>query len=369
MTSHVHAKPAIHLGCILGGLPSGGPYRRSSPTIRGPLAGWIEDIRKAKETEEVVAPKCHVVSIKNAIAFYGLVFSQSGTLVRESLINRDGEREFLGLSRTNTPNVFAVENAFPPPSPIMKGKHVLLAQLWDGNYGHWVVEGLPRMAALRDVVDFTNLKFVVNAQASDMMRVYADSLRYYGVSAEQLVPLGAQVQPFEELIYPTPLTVQPWVKAPLAVRALENLANRIGAAPNAPKRIFLGRREEERRHLTNRPEVREFFLKNDYVEVFPATMTFEQQVRVFSGAQYVAGVLGAECTNVVFSPSGLRFLGLAPDEMQDDFFWDLVSHKSGSYFCLHGVSQDRSKSMNSPFSVDLAGLMQIAAEFDGDSFH
>jgi Glycosyltransferase 61 len=368
MTTHIQAKPATHLGRILGGLPSGGPYRRSPPTIRGPLIGWIEDLRRRKEAEEVAVPKCNVVSLKNATAFYGLIFSENGTIVRETLINRDGDREFLGLSRTNTPDLFSVDNVLPPPSPIRRGRHVLLAQLWDGNYGHWIVEGLPRMAALREVIDFTNLKFVVSVQAPQMMQVYAESLRFYGVKPEQIVPLGAEVQPFEELIYATPLTVQPWVKAPLAIRALENLASRIGILPSAPTRIFVRRSEQARRRLINRSEVRDFFLANGYVEVFPAEMTFEQQVRTFSRAQYVVGVLGAECSNIAFSPKGVRFLGLAPDEMQDDFFWDLISHKSGAYFCLHGVAQDRSQSMNSAFAIGLDDLRKIVSEFDSDKF-
>jgi len=248
---------------------------------------------------------------------------------------------------------------------MLYGPHVLLAQLWDSNYGHWIVEGLPRMAVLRDVMDFAGVKFVINATSAEMLRVCTDSLRYYGVTPNQIVVRGAEVQPFEELIYPTPMTEQPWVKAPLAIRALENLARRVGPGARTPERIFLRRPDGGRRELLNRPAVRDFFLARGYEEIDPAGMTFEEQVQVFSRARYIVGVLGAECTNLAFAPAGVRFLGLAPDEMQDDFFWDLVSHRGGKYMCLHGEAQNRALQMNTPFTVDMTELQAVAALFDG----
>jgi capsular polysaccharide biosynthesis protein len=361
----IEARPAAQLGRVLGTLPSGGAYRRVTPAIHGPTIDWIVDLRKQREDESIVAPDCQIVSFKNAVAVAGVIFTQEGTIVRESLINRDGEQAFLGMRRTGTPNVFAVEDPFPAPLPMLYGPHVLLAQQWDSNYGHWVVEGLPRMAVLRDVMDFAGVKFVLNATSPEMLRVCVDSLRYYCVSPNQLVMRGAEVQPFEELIYPTPMTEQPWVKAPLAIRALENLANRIGRAASAPARLFLGRPDGGRRELLNRAAVRDFFLARGYEEIIPAGMTFVQQVQAFSQARHVVGVMGAECANLAFAPAGVRFLGLAPDEMQDDFFWDLVSHKQGRYVCLHGEAQDRTMQMNAPFTVDMAELQALAAVFDG----
>ncbi len=85
---------------------------------------------------------------------------------------------------------------------------------------------------------------------------------------------------------------------------------------------------------------------------------------MFSGAEHIIGVLGAECTNMVFSPNGVRFLGLAPEHMQDDFFFDLCSLKNGTYFCLHGSSDDPTLGMNSSFSVDMGELQKMLDDFE-----
>jgi capsular polysaccharide biosynthesis protein len=360
----IEAQPARDLGRILGSLPSGGPYRRNHPIIRGPRPVWLEEARKVREREEAIPPGGLIIQLKNAVVHDGVIFTENGTIVRESLINRAGEEMFLGISRTDSSDLFCVDS--PPATPLLKatGRHVLLKQLWDSNYGHWLIESLSRMTALRDIIDFLDVKFVVSAAPQEMLRVYIDSLHYYGITRDQIVILGAEVQSFEELIYPTPLTEQPWVKAPLSIRALENLGGRVGPQGDQPERVFLARPGEARRQLLNRAEVRELFLAQGYVEINPAAMTFEQQVRTFSRARQVVGVLGAECTNLVFAPAGVRLLGFAPEGMQDDFFWDLVSHKEGDYFCLHGLATDPARGMNSEFTVDMDQLRAIKEEFD-----
>ncbi len=94
-------------------------------------------------------------------------------------------------------------------------------------------------------------------------------------------------------------------------------------------------------------------------------MTFEEQVITFSAAQWVVGTIGAECTNCAFAPPGVRLLGLAPATLNDDFFWDLVSHKGGAYLSLHGVAE--TENMNADFFVDLALLHEMLDLLDNDA--
>ena len=363
--SRIIAKPAAEVCEMLGSLPGGGPYRRSLPVVRGPLASWIAHEREKREMELVDVPDCHIFQIHNAVILYGLVFTQSGVLLRESLINREHERSFMGLTRTKVSDVLIVDGIIPKPEPIIQGKHVLMSQIFDGNYGHWLLDCLPKMVALKDTVNFDNCKFVVSWHpARATLKVFQDTLRLYGVHDDQLVYRGAEFQPFDMLIYATPPTLSSWVKAPLAVRTLENLASRVGPDANAPKKIFVTRPDRERRRLVNRPAVRDFFLARGYTEICPADLVFEQQVKAFSKAKYVVGALGADCANIAFSLRGVRFLGFAPETMHDDFYWDLVSHKGGRYFCLHGHVEGGAYDLNADYSLDMAQLRAITQQFE-----
>lgn len=361
------ALPASAVAQLVARRPGGSPYRRCTPVIFGPVAEHL--VRQRNWYEQmgpVNAPDAELYRITDALTYNSLVFTSDGTLVRESLLNRGDENEFCGIERRG-------EDAFrflaPPPSAprIHVGKSVMLRQNWDPNYGHWLIEGLPRLALVLEAVDIADTVFFVTLTDSKMAKVFADSLQLFGISRDKLRYISDEVIHSEELFYPTPMTIQPWVKAPRVVRFLEDVARRVTSdhvGNQFPRKIYISRPETSRRRIRNHEAIRAFFLARGYSEVRPADLTFTQQVSTFSRATHVVGVLGAECVNFAFSPQGVRFLGLAPDLMQDDFFWDLASHKGGAYSCLHGPAADPSSGMNSPFSIDLDLLPAIVEAFE-----
>ena len=303
--------------------------------------------------------------IDNAVTCGGLVFSSDWRLAKESLINRNQEDEFLGITRRGKDEL-AFDPGFYTRRDVRLDRCVLLKQHWDPNYGHWLIEGLPRIAPAVAAADCDDFAVIVTNTNRQMMQVYADSLKWFGIRPQQLRFMHNEIVEAGQLIYPTPLTVQPWIKAPAIVAILEGLADRVGAAhPGpAPKKIFINRAPSSRRQLTNADEVRAFFLDRGYTQVTPHQLTFDQQVAAFREATHVAGVLGAECVNFVFSPRGVNFLGLAPQAMQDDFFWDLASLKGGDYFCVHGAPVDPSDGMNAAFAVEPGLLREVCDLYD-----
>ena len=53
--------------------------------------------------------------------------------------------------------------------------------------------------------------------------------------------------------------------------------------------------------------------------------------------------------------------------MGDDFFWDLISHKKGQYFSLHGKASAPERGMHSDFVIDLDDLKRVLAIVDADT--
>lgn len=366
MTHHSlqhHVRAATDAGQTIGSLPGGAPYRRCEPVVRGPLLEWMAPIRREREQELVHMPDCNLVALHDAVGWQGVVINRDGDIVRESLLNRDDEKSFLAFSRTSQPDVIEGDISHFSDLPVIPGPHVYLPLMWDSNYGHWLVESLPRMAMVCDAIDIKKVKVVIQFHGQAMVKVCHDSLAYYGVTPDQIVQMTEGPQRFEQLLFPTPITCQPWSKAPLAIRALENLTNRVCPTSDGAERIFIHRPPTSRRQLLNQDEVCRFFTDKGFTKVEPAGMSLAQQIETFRNATHIVGVLGAECTNLIFSPRGVRLLGLAPYAMQDDFFWDLISHRKGSYACLHGMHQDEEGSMNSNFTIDMAQLDEICREF------
>ncbi|MBB4198363.1 hypothetical protein GGD83_002163 [Rhodoblastus sphagnicola] len=362
----IKARPAGELGRRLDARVEISPYQRRRPHIFGPVKDEILNQRRWYETmPETNTPEGGVYVFDNAVISGGLVFGSDWSLVRESLINRQHEDAFVGLTRREGDD-FLLEPSYFERRDLTFERCALISQHWDPNYGHWLIEGLPRMAPLLAVTALDGLTLLLTNTSAQMMTVYRDSLKWFGVKPEQLRFVGTEIIGARQLIYPAPLTIQPWIKSPGIVDTLEQLARRVTASFGAtgPKKILIRRAPKSRRQLLNQDEVRAFFLARGYVEVAPDELSFDQQVAVFGNATHVVGVLGAECANIAFSPRGARFLGFAPEAMQDDFFWDLASHKDGEYFCLHGAPSDPGEGMNASFTVDPGLLKQAFAAFE-----
>ena len=360
-------KPVAELGQKIGGLPGGGPYVRPKPFIYGPVDERNAGQRRWCEQQgQVTAPDADVYLLENCFMCGGILITSDQCIVGETLINRGHEASFLGLTR-HGPDVYEAVPSFFDREVINLKTGALLKQQWDGNYGHWLIEGLPRVAPLKEIIDLNSTNFIVSGFGGKIRDVYLSSLKWCGISLENIVFANDELFFIERMLYVRPITMQPWVKAPLAVDFLEELGERIVQSGNlngGNEKIFLLRPEAVRRPLLNIADVKEIFLENGYVGLQPYGLTFEQQVQAFSKAKYIAGVLGAEFTNSVFSPPGVSLLGLAPEQMQDDFYWDLMAHKQGKYFCLHGESVGPSKDMNSPFTIDVVALRGIIKEFE-----
>ena len=361
------AKPAAEIAERVALAPGARTYTRVPPRIAGPLDERLAGQRQWFERQgEVTAPEAAVYLFPEAKVFGSLVFARDGSLVKESLINRGHETEFCDIRRHGADG-FRFMAPLPEENQIHVKKAVMLQQHWDTNYGHWIIEGLPRVAAVLGLPDISDAVFLVSSTSREMADVFADSLACFGIRHQQLMYIGDQVVNADQLYYPAPLTVQPWIKSPLVVEVLENLSRRVTRSKDTsdfPKKIFISRPGSSRRPLRNQSALRDFFVNRGYRNVVPAQMSFEEQVCAFSQATHVAGVLGAECANFVFSPRGIRFLGLAPDLMQDDFFWDLASLKGGAYTCLHGPAADPALGMNAPFDIDIELLGPLFAAFE-----
>ena len=356
-------RPAAECGTILAHLPGGGPYRRVLPRIEGPRPDWASQALWQHFFEDASPPDALLVDLANAVVLGpGIVRLADDTLVAESLLNCDHLDHAPGMKRG--PDGAWQTLPLPPCQTTLDAPHLLLRQMWDVNYGHWLLELLPRLAVLDAAPDETPRMLVTGHAGlkieASMHAVQAQTLAAFGIAPERITRIGSAPVRVERLLFSVPLTRQPWLKAPLAIAMLEALAARQPAAPTAPTRLFVRRGAEDSRQLLNEAAVADILAAHGFVAVTPGGLDFAAQLRAFHPATHIVGTLGAGCANLVFSQRGVRFLGLAPADMQDDFFYDLVSLKAGTYACLHGPG--RAPGMNAAFTIDEQQLRALLHE-------
>ena len=104
--------------------------------------------------------------------------------------------------------------------------------------------------------------------------------------------LPDQAYRISDVIYPTPLTRQPWVKSPLAIEVLEGLRTHSDPATIGSQKLFVSRNTWNTRQLVNEDAVFALLEQNGYVLAHPEKYTFAQQIALFSNARIVIGTLG-----------------------------------------------------------------------------
>ena len=349
-------------------IPASAPVTVAAPTYRRPTATlvdappWIVEGVRWFAGMEVVPLEARVHRYPEAIVFgYGIV-QVGDSIVAESLINRD-RTHLLGALTLASDGTGHVAHTLPRPRRI-PGRTVHLWQMWAENYGHWLVECMPRLHVAARAGLLENAKVTVQAIPA-MERVYRDSLAVLGIGEARIVWLNAREVVFEDLVYPTPITRQPVEKSPLVIEAALALRDRIGPpAEPLPERIYVSRNRSGRRRLANEAEVIALLRERGYAVVHPETEPFARQVQIFAAARLVVGGMGAALSNLAFSPAGVRCLMLTNQDMLDDFFLDLVGLKDGAYVSIHGTSLSPELGMQSDYTIALDTLRETLDKHD-----
>jgi len=343
---------------------NGVPYIRIPPKV----VGAPEDLSRelCVKVADGPASPLRAAAIKlhrAAVMAGGVVMTADGKVVEESLINTQFWRKFGIFERHGEGDtLWLTQPSFSSRRRIGSGPCVLIKQNWDANYGHWLIEGLPRVALAAEHFDLGQLRFIIaDGHGLAMEQVYKDSLAAFGIGSGQLIFLDWETVCFDELIYPLPMTAHPWTKSLRVVQVLEDLAARYHFDLEGAKRIYVSRNKTSQRRLVNEDAILEIVSKLGFVAVCPEALAFREQVQFFRSAEYIIGNYGAALTNLVFAPRKVSVLALTSQFMQDDFIWDLTSLKDGNYTSLHGKALQPHLGYHSDFEIDLVEFEAMLA--------
>jgi capsular polysaccharide biosynthesis protein len=206
------------------------------------------------------------------------------------------------------------------------------------------VDDLPRLEAidaLRAKYPGQELEITLPSHSRAMNEVRKQSIRralirHQGVSISFLNE--SQPRWFDRLHYVTPISYHPSVKSPRAIEYLRRALAPLDVKPR-PSRIFVTRRTERGRRLSNLDVVRPFLEKRGFSIVDPEGMDFAEQVATFSAASIVVGSMGAAMTNTLFCPPQSTMIYLAPLGWVEPFYWDLARVSEHGYHVVYGQTE------------------------------
>jgi capsular polysaccharide biosynthesis protein/Flp pilus assembly protein TadD len=242
-----------------------------------------------------------------------------------------------------------------------------------GNYYHWMLDTLPRLAAIGDRDD---RPLLVNRDLSGFHR---RTLELMGVRPDRLMaPSRAPVLTRFARLRISGLVSRPrrpdgqmdWmipsVSAPAARWVRDRLMAGLASVDHSgPRRIMISREGSLFRRCENEAAIAAIAARHGFVPVRLEDLTFDAQADLFGGAEVVLGVHGAGFTNMLFAPPGALLIELHPAGHLPVFYRHLTGLMGQRHKAIPGtITQALRPSLeyNWNFRVDPADVDLCLAE-------
>jgi glycosyl transferase family 61 len=192
-------------------------------------------------------------------------------------------------------------------------KGILLAGDGVDVYGHQLVDFLPGLAMLDEFDLFADWPLLLPSRAPEWLPPLIEVFSRHSREVRTFSHRRSVSVEVGELCVP-------WVLRhpgfhPAASRVFDRIAGLAADEGNADgrgHRIFILRQRQARR-LTNVDEVTAIFKARGFEPVAPEQLPFLDQVRLFAGAEFVAGEAGSALHGAVFSKPGTTTIELRPE--------------------------------------------------------
>jgi capsular polysaccharide biosynthesis protein len=195
---------------------------------------------------------------------------------------------------------------------------VLGDDIWPANYCHWLLDWLPRLAALRRVADAASVRIAVGTLEQPYQR---ETLRLCGIDDARVVELAPwQAVRARAVLATSDIPAPPHPAFKGAAWALRFLRTHLGAdavraqpyAAGEGARLFVSRGDAQGRRILNEPDLLALLAARGYRAVTLAKMTVREQAKLFASASHIVAAHGAGLANLAFATRGATVLELFP---------------------------------------------------------
>ena len=257
-------------------------------------------------------------------------------------------------------------NPFPQITRHYDGRNepvLFLGSSGSRNYGHWLVDDLPRAKAVASIGNNPTILLTSFREVIDRVRRASLDAALKGAGPYRIEMVGPDdIVQVDRLTYVSPTSFHPYIKNQNAMEFLRSLAP---SNVTAGLKLFVTRSPDRYRKLLNLSAVEEALCALGFVTVDPETLTFEEQTRTFAGADVVVGVMCAAMTNTIFCKSGSKLIYLALEPWDELFYWDLAMTMGHRYAVVYGP---RAGNAQEPFYDDFSIDLNLVREAIGCGF-
>ncbi|TCL93128.1 uncharacterized protein DUF563 [Rhizobium sp. PP-WC-2G-219] len=275
----------------------------------------------------------------------GLVFNSDGKVISQTITQHAPEEQERALR----------DIASATDIPVIDTSCLLLRKRGEGNYGHWMVEILPKLELARKLTHVSGV--AIPDVGTGMNTVISDSLGIVDtIKSTPRFPLKANsVTFFKELIVVSGMTLHGSYMSPLVFEAIDRIRDAVDG--EEPRKIFVSRAGAPR-NIGNEADIHRLVTEHGFEILHPGKLNLTEQVHKFKNASCVMGVMGAGMTNIMFAPSTARIINLAPATMPDTFFYFIATLRKQEYVEIRGNNRESGDTWDQEFTIPLGRILQ-----------
>ncbi|HCR98453.1 MULTISPECIES: glycosyltransferase family 61 protein [Halomonas] len=340
-------------------------YRRpSNINIRGKKKAFLETFKR-EAGAEVITPEVQHWQLSDATTIdQGIIITASGFVVEESLADYPKE---LSNERFDIRN----EKIYIHSEKIDEGSSgSFLKKRGQTNFGHWIVELLTKHYFLKEVRKKDIQAIVHHAQHDFLKDMYVDSLSLLDTPANAVQRVGYNHTVVPVLDYVTGISQHPYRKSYMLKNMRDHIVSNIEKecweeVEAEGLKIFVTRNITHKRNIINIEEVESYFSSKGYVFVEPQSLSFIEQVNLFSKASVVVGIMGAAMCNAIWANANCNVGYIASEAMDGKFYYDQESALGRSNFNLLNCERTKtSSSLLDDIKVDMNELKAWLADVE-----
>lgn len=205
----------------------------------------------------------------------------------------------------------------------MYGKYATTFSYFSSNYAYWLLDSLPRLWVLED----SGLEFDWLILPKKLASFHWDLLELLGYPKERIKLLDSKCYQFQQLLVPSFPNHVWWRPNPRAVSWLRNrlLESVDPVCKNFPKRIYLSRSDDEKRHVLNQVDLLQMLESFGFEKIIPQNYSIKEQIQLFSQADIIVSQVGAGLANMLFLHENSAVIEIVGTKRRNPHFVNLAS--------------------------------------------
>jgi capsular polysaccharide biosynthesis protein len=212
------------------------------------------------------------------------------------------------------------------------------------NWGHFLVEDLPRIVAFIQAKRTAQVRLVLTrsteivAELDQQKMNLLNSLFPKKQLLFEFAPRNVKYF-FEKVSYVTPSAMHAWYHSPDFFEIVKTQLSMHHSAPkNLSRKLFVLRRRNRLLEPDSLAALIPEMQARGFEVVYPEDLSGYEQAQLFASAIEIVGLMGAAMANTIFCSKDTKVTYLSPENWINIFYWDLANIFKRDFYAYYGTS-------------------------------